>query len=77
MPETIHLRINDPHALAIIENLEKMHAVDFLTGDDDDIEISDALKTEARRRLEHLKNNPQTAVSLQEFKAHLQSRLGK
>jgi len=35
------------------------------------------LKTEARRRLEHLKNNPQTAVSLQEFKAHLQSRLGK
>ncbi len=75
--DTIHIRINDPHALAIIENLEKMHAVDFLTDDDEDIEITEALKAESRRRLEHLKNNPQSAIGLQQFKSHIQSRLSK
>jgi hypothetical protein len=77
MPDILHLRINDPHALAIIENLEKMHAVDFLAGDEDDVEISDALKEEARRRLLHLKNNPDSAVSMQQFKSHIKSRLEK
>lgn len=77
MPDTIHLRINNQYALSIIENLEKMHAVDFISAENDEIEIPETVKEETRRRLLLIKDNPETAISLDQFQKHLQTRLDK
>ena len=77
MPDIIHLRINNQYALSIIENLEKMHAVDFISAENDEIEIPETVKEETRRRLLQIKDNPETAISLDQFQKYLQTRLDK
>jgi len=60
MPSTYHIRIKKEYAAAVIEDLEKMKAVEFLK--DESSEIPEWQKKEVRKRVKEIKKDPSILV---------------
>jgi hypothetical protein len=67
MAITYHLKIKKDYAAALIEDLEKVEAVEFITSDDVDNtgEISEWQKQAVLSRLQDAENKPQQLISWQ------------
>ena len=60
MPSTYHIRIKKEYAAAVIEDLEKKKAVEFLK--DESSEIPEWQKKEVRKRVKEIKKDPSILV---------------
>ena len=60
MSATYHIRIKKEYAAAVIEDLEKMKAVELIKEEND--EIPEWQKKEVRKRVKEIKNNPSLLV---------------
>ena len=60
MPSTYNIRIKKEYAAAVIEDLEKMKAVEFLK--DESSEIPEWQKKEVRKRVKEIKKDPSILV---------------
>ncbi len=66
MATTYHIRIKKEYAAAVIEDLQKMDAVEFMSGEDA-FDIPQWQKDEVRRRIENYKNNPDQYIDETSF----------
>ncbi|MCD6011517.1 MAG: hypothetical protein K0Q79_1379 [Flavipsychrobacter sp.] len=57
MTTTYHIRIKKEYAAAVIEDLQKMDAVELMN-EEDAFDIPQWQKDEVRKRIEMYKNNP-------------------
>jgi hypothetical protein len=71
MSATYHLRIKKEYAAALIEDLQKVDAVEFLTGQEEDIDIPQWQMDEVKRRIEYYDKNPHELVSWEEVRKRL------
>ena len=60
MPATYHIRIQKDYAAAVIEDLQKMKAVELL--DDKNEVIPEWQKKEVRKRVKEIEKNPSILV---------------
>lgn len=74
MHSTYHIRIKKQYAAALIEDLQKVDAVEFLVGEEEDTEISPARLTEVKRRIDYYDKNPNELVSWDEVRKRLKFR---
>ncbi len=74
MHSTYHIRIKKQYAAALIEDLQKVDAVEFLVGQEEDTEISPAQLTEVKRRIDYYDKNPNELVSWDEVRKRLKFR---
>jgi hypothetical protein len=58
---TYHIRIKKDYAVAIIEDLQKLDAVELLPGEE--LPIPEWQKKEVRKRIKDLQKNPEKALS--------------
>jgi hypothetical protein len=58
---TYHIRIKKEYAAAIIEDLQKLDAVELLPGEE--LPIPEWQKKEVRKRIKELQKNPNKAIS--------------
>jgi hypothetical protein len=63
---TYHIRIKKEYAAAVIEDLQKMDAVEFMSGEDA-FDIPQWQKDEVRRRIENYKKNPDQYIDETSF----------
>jgi len=61
MSATYHIRIKKEYATAIIEDLQKKDALEFVA-EEDAFEVPQWQKEEVRRRIEKYKNNPELLI---------------
>ena len=70
MSATYHIRIKKEYAAALIEDLQKVNAVEFIT-EKDDIDIPQWQMDEVKRRIDYYDKNPQELVSWEEVRTRL------
>jgi DNA polymerase III delta subunit len=70
MSATYHIRIKKEYATAIIEDLQKKDALEFVA-EEDAFEVPQWQKEEVRRRIEKYKNNPELLIDEDAFFAML------
>jgi hypothetical protein len=58
---TYHIRIKKNYAAAILKDLQKLDAVEFLP--EADVEIPEWQKKEVRKRIKEIQKNPAKAIS--------------
>ncbi|MGG7661002.1 addiction module protein [Dyadobacter sp. BHUBP1] len=65
MSITYHIRIKKEYAASVIEDLQKMDAVEIIKETDKEI-VQDWQKTEVEQRIEKYRNNPELLIDEQE-----------
>ena len=70
MSATYHIRIKKEYAAALIEDLQKVNAVEFIA-EKDDIDIPQWQMDEVKRRIDYYDKNPQELVSWEEVRTRL------
>jgi hypothetical protein len=60
MPATYHVRIKKEYAAAVIEDLQKMKAVELIKEEND--EIPEWQKKEVRKRVKEIEENPSILI---------------
>ncbi|SEI68065.1 Putative addiction module component [Dyadobacter sp. SG02] len=65
MSVTYHIRIKKEYAASLIEDLQKMDAVEIIKETDEEI-VQDWQKSEVERRSEKYRNNPELLVDEEE-----------
>ena len=73
MPEYYRLRIKKDYAAAVIEDLQKLKAIELLS---EDADIHEWQKKEVRKRAKELQKNPDTAISWKDAQKKIKT-LGK
>ena len=73
MNETYHLRIKKDYAAALIEDLQKVDAVEFIGSGEEDIVIPQWQMDEVKRRIDYYDKNPQELVSWEEVRKRLKA----
>jgi hypothetical protein len=66
MQNTYHIRVKKEYAAAIIEDLQKMDAVELMP-EDTAYDIPQWQKDEVRKRIEKYKNNPEQLIDEDSF----------
>lgn len=66
MSVTYHIRIKKEYAASLIEDLQKMDAVEIIKETDEEI-VQDWQKTEVERRIEKYRNNPELLIDEEEI----------
>jgi len=66
MQTTYHIRIKKEYASAIIADLEKNNAVEFIP-EEEAFEVPQWQKDEVRKRIEKYKNNPELLIDEDSF----------
>ncbi len=66
MATTYHIRVKKEYAAAVIEDLQKMDAVELIN-DEEAFDIPQWQKDEVRRRIEKYKNNPGQLIDEESF----------
>ena len=61
MSVTYHIRIKKEYAASLIEDLQKMDAVEIIKETDEEI-VQDWQKTEVERRIEKYRSNPELLI---------------
>jgi len=61
MSITYHIRIKKEYAASLIEDLQKMDAVEIIKETDEEI-VQDWQKTEVERRIEKYRSNPELLI---------------
>jgi hypothetical protein len=70
MLEFYRLRIKKEYAAAVIEDLQKMNAIEVIS---EDADIYEWQKKEVRKRLKEIKKKPESAVSWQNAEKKLKA----
>ena len=70
MSATYHIRIKKEYAAALIEDLQKVNAVEFIA-EKDDIDIPQWQMDEVKRRIDYYDKNSQELVSWEEVRTRL------
>jgi hypothetical protein len=73
MEDTYFIRIKKDYAAAVIEDLQKMDAVELIT--DDNFEIPDWQKEEVLEAVKYAEENPSTLMEWSEVKANIKRRI--
>jgi putative addiction module component (TIGR02574 family) len=71
MHTTYHIRIKKEYAAELIEDLQKVDAVEFLAGQEEDMDISQAQMDEVKRRIEYYDKNPHELISWEDVRKRL------
>ncbi len=66
MPVTYHIRIKEEYAAAIIDDLQKKNAVEFVP-EEEAFEVPQWQKDEVMKRIEKYKNNPELLIDEDSF----------
>ncbi len=73
MQATYHIRIKKDFAAALIEDLHKMEAVEFICDKEADIEIPQWQQDEVKRRIDYYDKNPQELISWEDVRKSLKT----
>lgn len=65
MSVTYHIRIKKEYAASLIEDLQKIDAVEIIKETDEEI-VQDWQKTEVEQRIEKYRNNPELLIDEEE-----------
>ena len=71
MNTTYHVRIKKEYAAALIEDLEKMDAVELISDKEEDIDIPQWQMDEVKKRIEYYDKNPHELVSWEDVRKRL------
>jgi len=71
MHTTYHIRIKKEYAAELIEDLQKMDAVELLDKHEDDIPVSQSQMDEVGKRIAYYDKNPHELVSWDEVRKRL------
>ncbi len=73
MQATYHIRIKKDYAAALIEDLQKMEAVEFINDKEADIEIPQFHQDEVKRRIDYYDKNPHELISWEDVRKSLKT----
>ena len=73
MQATYHIRIKKDYAAALIEDLQKMEAVEFINDEEADIEIPQFHQDEVKRRIDYYDKNPHELKSWEDVRKSLKT----
>jgi putative addiction module component len=71
MQTTYHIRVKKEYAASLIEDLEKMDAVEFIDSNEEEVEIPQWQMDEVKRRIDYYDKNPHELVSWEDVRKQL------